>query len=564
MKYYMLFVMKNTSKNFLYFYFVVLFCLVGCDIANEKKYLSSKVDVKDIKKLTTPIDEDFEIDKINIQKPKKKQEIIIPDSLKQPVSLSLSEKLPIKSVLCEAAKKLNIDFQMDPSIDNRIIFSANNRPFINVLDAVCDMADLRYSINNNFVSVVKDTPYNCVYDVQFLNLSRDSENNISIATEVSSGASPENSGSDSKSPDNQKISSSDSSVSVRTKNDFWGELENGIKIILQDNNKDNKSQPLYSINKQSGIITVYANSKTQNQIQHYINKVKNATTSQVLIEAKIIEVVLKSEYRRGIDWGLVGKKWQIGGNLADNSNKGLIYSSASGNAMTFGYNNSNSNMKALLNVLEEFGSMRTISNPRITAMNNQSAVLKVAQNHVYFKLNYDKTYGVNNVSRDGVSISSDIRTVPIGLVMFVQPSIDVENDTITLFLRPTISKLSGTVNDPAVDITLQSISDNKNVKYQPSMIPITEVREVSSILKLKDGEIAVLGGFMEVRSAKNKSGLPFVSDVPIVGEASSSYGTGDEVVELVILIKVRIAKDQENQKATDIRLQRFVPDPRPF
>ena len=198
-------------------------------------------------------------------------------------------------------------------------------------------------------------------------------------------------------------------------------------------------------------------------------------------------------------------------------------------------------------------------------MNNQAAVLKVAQNHVYFKLNYDKTYASSTSDRMDVSVSSDIKTVPIGLVMFVQPSIDTSNNTITLFLRPTITKLSNQVSDPAVDVAMKAASKDGNAgEYQQSKVPVTEVREVASVLKLEDGEIAVLGGFMESRSSKNKTGLPGWRDVPMVGEIASSNGLGDEIVELVILIKVKLANKPRHQRAADIRLQRFVMDPRPF
>ncbi len=161
-----------------------------------------------------------------------------------------------------------------------------------------------------------------------------------------------------------------------------------------------------------------------------------------------------------------------------------------------------------------------------------------------------------------VSVSSDIQTVPIGLVMFVQPSIDMSNNTITLFLRPTLTRLSTHVRDPAVDIAMKASGNSSG--YEQSKIPVTEVREVASVLKLEDGEIAVLGGFMESRSSKNRSGLPGLRDKPILGEAVSSYGMGDEIIELVILIKVKLANKKRHQKAADIRLQRFVVDPRPF
>lgn len=536
-------------------FLIILLCSLvfsSCDRLVEKNYLSKDVNSSSIKTLTQPVDEEEEI--FSAKKRETSLEYIIPEILKQNISLSLNDKLPIKSVLCETAKKLNIDFQIDPSLDTKVIFSARNRPFIEVLDAVCDMADLRYSINNNFVSVVKDTPYTLNYDVQFLNFSRDSENKISIATEVSSGASQDLVPSDSKGSGGS--SSSDSNVTVKTKNDFWAELENGMRVIL---NYSDKSDRCYSINKQSGVVTVSANSKQHKHIRDYINMIKRSTASQVLIEAKIIEVVLKNEYRRGIDWNVLSKKVDI---HSENSIKGSNFGSES---TPFSGRYKSKGMNVLLSAIEEFGLTRTISNPRVTAMNNQAAVLKVAENHVYFKLNYDKTYSLNENGRDNTSVSSDIRTVPIGLVMFVQPSIDLNNGTITLFLRPTISKLAGSKRDPAVDIAIRSMNPQDKANYEPSYIPVTEVREVSSVLRLNNGEIAVLGGFMEVRSNKNKSGMPFVKDLPVIGESVSSCGAGDDIVELVILIKVKIVGDSfEHQKAADIRLQRFVPDPRPF
>jgi general secretion pathway protein D len=550
------------GKTYVIFVGLIVGLLPSCDSIVGKKYLSNDVKPEAVQKLAIPVKDE----KVPLRRPRKKQaepEFLIPAFMRQRISLSLNETLPIKNVLYEAAKRLNIGFQMDPSIDAKIIFSARDKPFIEVLDAVCDMTNLRYSIRDNFISVVKDEPYTVTYNLQFLNFSRDSENRILIATEVSSGALSNatsqhvSSLATSKSAPVMDVASSigsaDSNVTVKTKNDFWAELENGIRVIL-----GSKKDLTYSINRQSGIVAVLANSKEQKSIREHINMIKRATESQVLIEAKIIEVLLKNEYRRGIDWSIVGDKINIR-NPAYNSS-GEFFSTIS--------TEKSINMNVILSALENFGSTRTISNPRITAMNNQAAVLKVAQNHVYFRLNYDKTYSLREGGRDNMSVSSDIRTVPIGLVMFVQPSIDLNSDTITLFLRPTISKLSGTVTDPAVDIMIRSMNSRDRVKCEPSKIPITEVREVSSVLKLKDGEIAVLGGFMEVRSSKDSKGMPIAKDLPVIGDITGNAGMEDQIVELVILIRVRITGDEEQgnnlQNAADIRLQRFVPDPRPF
>ncbi|MDR2666629.1 MAG: hypothetical protein LBB34_00720 [Holosporales bacterium] len=513
----------------------------------KTKYLSTDINENAVNTLTAPLDEENE--DITPYKPHRKV-VIIPDELKQEVSLSLNESLPVKSVLCETAKKLGINFQMDPTIEAKIIFQAKKKPFIEILDAICDMTDLRYTISNGIVKVMKDEQFSVTYSVQFLNCSKDSENKISIATEV---ASSETEGKDKR--------VSDSNVVIKAKGDFWQEFEDGLKVITKGspNPKDQ-----YSINRQSGVVNVLGNSKVHANVVKYIEKVKESTMSQVLIEAKIIEVSLKNEYKRGINWNLLSGRFKIDGALGDNASNGIGSTGNHGKVVSFGY--AKNSMSALLNALEEFGSTRTISNPRIRAMNNQAAILKVAQNHVYFKLNYDKTYAATTTERTDISISSDIKTIPIGFVMFVQPSIDVETGTITLFLRPTVTKLAGTVNDPAVDIAMRAATTSgaSANEYEQSKIPVTEVREIVSVLKLNNGEIAVLGGFMEVFSSKNKSGIPGLKDIPCAGNLVSSTGLGDSVVELVILIKVKLIKEPQSQVATDVRLQRFVSDPRPF
>ena len=518
--------------------------LTACDLFTKKKSLSENISDDSVKKLASPIQ-----DEVIIPKPKikpKQNKIKIPKKFEKKVSLVINESLPIKSVLYEIAKQSKINIQIDPSIDSKIIFMADNKPFIEVIDAICDIADLRYTIQNDFLKIVKDLHYSQNYDVQFLNLSRDSENKIAIATEVTGSKTNNNT-------NNEGNSTSDSTVTFKAKSEFWDDLSKGIGIILSSDNRNK-----YSINKQSGIITVYANSKTQKEVQTYIDQIRESNSSQVLIEAKIIEVVLKNEYKRGINWNL----------LLKNSNIRTSFADSTGNIPSFSYKITDADN--ILKALEQFGSVRTISNPRITAMNNQAAIIKIAENQVYFKLNYDKIYSSRDSSREDVNISSDIKTIPIGLVMFVQPSIDIKNGVVSLFLRPTITKMQNTVNDPAVDIAVQSAqnnnrNDNNNrEEYPKSKIPITEVREVASVLKLNDGEVAVLGGFMEVISAKQKSGLPVIRDIPILGELASEYDNKDKVVELVILVKVKISEPTTLQRAADIRLQRFVPDPRPF
>jgi type II secretory pathway component GspD/PulD (secretin) len=171
-------------------------------------------------------------------------------------------------------------------------------------------------------------------------------------------------------------------------------------------------------------------------------------------------------------------------------------------------------------------------------------------------------------NRESTTVSSDIQTVPIGLIMMVQPSIDPETGEIILFLRPSISRLTQSVPDPAVDIAYNaSITDSTDRKSSPtpSMIPVVEVREIDSVLRLNNKEMAILGGLMEVRSSEHKQGIPGLGEVPLLRDLTGSISEGDTIVELVIVLKATIVDNGAAPDAADQRLmEKYTTDPRPL
>jgi general secretion pathway protein D len=421
---------------------------------------------------------------------------------------------------------------------------------------------LRYKINGSSLRVEIDSPYPVNYNIQFLNLARHSENRISIGTDVFSSIKEGKSSAD---------NGSNSAITGKTTTDFWTELNENLKTILtaeaESHGAGTKSPP-YSIHRQGGLVTVYGTARQHRLVESYLKSLRQAISSQVLIEAKVIEVNLKDQYKSGINWQkLAGGDFQVNmpfGNLAQRG-RFMDPTSAQMDVLSIGLQGKT--FTGLLKAIEEFGASRTLSSPRLTVMNNQTAILKVAQNQVYFRLNYDKQLSLM-VNRESVSVSSDIQTVPIGLVMSVQPSIDYDRGSIILSLRPTISRLSQSVKDPAVDIAFNAAGGaNGSFQPTPSLIPVVEVREIDSVLRLQSGEIAVLGGLMEARTINGTAKLPVASDIPVLGELFKSAADGDEVIELVILLRATIIEEGESPHpdAADQRLyQDYVNDPRPL
>lgn len=216
----------------------------------------------------------------------------------------------------------------------------------------------------------------------------------------------------------------------------------------------------------------------------------------------------------------------------------------------------------LLSVLNQFGTVRALSNPRLTVMNNNPAVLKVARNKVYFKLNQTRDY-LHTGNRERTYYSSDVKTVPIGLMMYVHPTI-AKNGRIIMTLRPTISQIVQEVADPAVGIA-------SNAALQ-SLVPEVQVRELDTILSMNSGEIVVVGGLMEERSANQQDGVPVAEDVPLLGGLFKGKSHDRSVTELVIFMRATVIESEyeadisnDTVDSADRNLyQNHITDPRPI
>ena len=536
---------------------VAIFMLTGCRELANRTEINKPITSEDLKTLTTTPDALLpRIKKTQLETQKKPT---YPPNFYKTVSISVTENIPLKPILSELSRQVKVDLQLDRDIQSQVVFQATDRPFIEIIEDLCELTDLRFRIKNKALRIERDTPYSENYNIQFLNLSRSNQNKISVATDVFT----QNGTSSQAAAHNDN--GSNSSVNVETKNDFWAELEANLKILLaQDNEKQSKQKnskskesSTYSVHKQGGLITIYAPEKTHKRIKDYLTKLKRASSSQVLIEAKIIEVTLKEEYRSGIDWRKMTKRNDLDAEAlfgtAAQESRFLDPSDAQQSMFSFGAKGTT--FSAILRALQEFGHSRTLSSPRLTVMNNQTAILKVAQNQVYFRMNYDKQFSTT-VNLNNVSVSSDIQTVPIGLVMSVHPSIDPETGEIILFLRPTISRLNKSIPDPAVDIAYSSNSSGSgdSIKRTPSMIPVVEVREIDSVLRLQNGEIGVMGGLMEARPYQDTSKMPGLGDLHFIKELVSSTADGDVIVELVIILKATITDGAPAPDAADVRL----------
>jgi general secretion pathway protein D len=191
-------------------------------------------------------------------------------------------------------------------------------------------------------------------------------------------------------------------------------------------------------------------------------------------------------------------------------------------------------LNATLQALETFGDVRIMSSPKIMALNNQTALLKVVDNLVYFTVDVtiDTATGPLGSVGNNVTYETQINTVPVGFVMSVTPYIN-DQGSVILNVRPTISRVIRQIRDPNPALAEAEVI---------SEIPVIQVREVESVLKVNSGDVAIIGGLMQDEISKNKRGIPFLSKLPYAGSLFRYEDDNIEKTELVIFIKPIVIK----------------------
>ena len=291
------------------------------------------------------------------------------------------------------------------------------------------------------------------------------------------------------------------------------------------------------VNRESGIISVRARESQHRSIAALLSDVLDSAQRQVLIEATVVEVALNDQFESGVDWRL----------LAGSSNNSIDYAQilsgspqaadaeAPVNALlTLNNISSLGNLSATLKLLQQFGEVQVLSSPRIIAMNNQPAVLKVVDNRIYFTFEVDRLQRENG--DESTVVDSTVHSVPVGLVMNVTPFIN-KRDEVILNVRPTISRILNFAEDPSPALAGQNEVRN--------LIPEIQVREMESLLRVPSGQVAVIGGLMQNKTDRRSTGVPGLIRIPWLGKVFSHDTRTLEKTELLIFLKPTVVRAEE-------------------
>jgi general secretion pathway protein D len=296
---------------------------------------------------------------------------------------------------------------------------------------------------------------------------------------------------------------------------------------------------------ESGILSIRATSRQHEKIQEFVAQVMQSVKRQVMIEATVAEVRLSNDYQQGIDWNgtTLGRAGFTINQGVNNTAPGTL-SAPPSSLLQLSYSNPLSRVGAItsaIKLLEGFGTVKVLSSPKLSVMNNQTAVMKVVDNSVYFTLKADTTANTNTTT---TTFTTTLQSVPVGFVMNVTPQIG-DNDTVMLNIRPSISSIQSYVPDP--NPTLANPCGfgvtNCSIPAITSNIPVVRTREMESVIRVDNGNIAVMGGLIEDRVENIDNAVPGVSRIPIFGELFKQRRDQATKTELVIFLRPIVIKD---------------------
>lgn len=430
--------------------------------------------------------------------------------------------LPVTQLLLAIGRDARLNLDLHPGLEGRVTLNAIDQPLDRLLTRIAQLAPIRYEIEGDHLSVRPDTPFLRSYALDYVNLSRSMRGTVATSTQIATGA-----GSAGNGP-NGAGNASVTQIETRSTNDFWEVLQSNIRAILADPasgaspcRSDTGICPDIMLNPGSGVVMVRATARQHDQLRAFLGEVQAAARRQVLIEATIVEVTLADGYRQGIDWTRLGLPgWRI---APRGSNDG-----AAAGSPTLSYLSGSFDIKVEL--LETFGTVKVLSSPRLSVLNNQTAMLKVVEEYVYFLVDASTTeYGDSD--REKITATTTPQSVSVGMVMSVTPQISAGGE-ITLNIRPTISGIAGFKDDP-----------NPSLRNIPNRVPQIRTREIESMLRLRSGQIAVLGGLMEDRIDHDTGRVPLLGDVPLLGELFTRRDNTARRTELLIFLRPLLIDD---------------------
>ncbi|MBE4581398.1 pilus (MSHA type) biogenesis protein MshL [Vibrio navarrensis] len=475
-----------------------------------------------------------------------------------------ANQVEARAFFASLVKGTEFSVAVHPNVAGRITLNVSDVTLDDILSVVQDMYGYDVVKTGKVIQVYPAGLRTVTIPVDYIQFQRSGRSLTSIVTgsitsNESSGGANRNSESSSKRSEDGSNSSSSSQVSTSsnggtrietlTESNFWPLLQQAVSRLIGSG--DGQS---VVVTPQASVITVRAYPDEIREVRQFLGVSQQRMQRQVILETKILEVTLSDGYQQGINWSnLSASIGNSGSVVIDRTGPSTLPGLDAIGSLLKGQTNvtlSDGSFEAVLSFMSTQGDLNVLSSPRVTAANNQKAVIKVGSDE-YYVTAMSSVAG----SGDSANVAPEVTLTPFfsGISLDVTPQID-DDGNVFLHVHPAVIEVE---------------TDVKNLKlggnFSDVSLPLAKssIRESDSVIRARDGDVVVIGGLMKSNTIDRVSKVPFLGDIPALGHLFRNTNKLTQKTELVILLKPTVVGvntwQKELERSRDL-LQEWFPE----
>ncbi|KGK09315.1 pilus (MSHA type) biogenesis protein MshL [Vibrio navarrensis] len=483
-----------------------------------------------------------------------------------------ANQVEARAFFASLVKGTEFSVAVHPNVAGRITLNVSDVTLDDILSVVQDMYGYDVAKTGKVIQVYPAGLRTVTIPVDYIQFQRSGRSLTSIVTgsitsNESSGGANRNSESSSKRSEDGSNSSSSSQVSTSsnggtrietlTESNFWPLLQQAVSRLIGSG--DGQS---VVVTPQASVITVRAYPDEIREVRQFLGVSQQRMQRQVILETKILEVTLSDGYQQGINWSRMftssGTQYQISsGSISKDGSGNILTETLPGlnaiGSLLGGQSNmvvSGGSFEAVLSFMSTQGDLNVLSSPRVTAANNQKAVIKVGSDE-YYVTAMSSVAG----SGDSANVAPEVTLTPFfsGISLDVTPQID-DNGNVFLHVHPAVIEVETDVKNLNLGGGFANVS-----------LPLAKssIRESDSVIRARDGDVVVIGGLMKSNTIDRVSKVPFLGDIPALGHLFRNTNKLTQKTELVILLKPTVVGvntwQKELERSRDL-LQEWFPE----